>query len=59
MSIGQILYLSMVLAGFFTFMGTVGFVSWWSRQPREAQKQTAVASADAPASATEQMRNAA
>ena len=59
MSTGQILYLCMVLTGFLTFMGTLGFVSWWSRKPHEPQKQLEMASADKPPMATEQLRKAA
>ncbi len=59
MSIGQILYLSMVLTGFIVFMGTVGFVSWWSRQPRAVQTQAATASRSETPIVTAQLRKAA
>jgi cell division protein FtsN len=42
MSVGEMAFLGLVVGAFVTFIGSVGFISIWSRKPRsqlQAQKQ--------------------
>jgi len=49
MSYGEMGFLALVLTGFASFIGGVGFVSIWSRRPAKATTATsAVATASAP-----------
>jgi len=51
MSVGEMAFLGLVIGALLTFMGTVGFISIWSRSPRSlpAVKEPTVPAVDVTA----------